>query len=106
MNREKVIIVLKAVRNVLIALFSFGWVIPLSSGIYGIFFCFSFLFEAIRTEADGELQNEMAVAIASGSGLINFGMLWLAIVIGFWALVAANKLWPIRKIPKPDQNDN
>ena len=103
MNREKVIVVLKAVRNVLIALFSFGWVIPLRDGI-------SLLFRYIHILSDMYPEDDLALMIKEASlyagfsrGQLKFCVLWLAIVIGFWAFVAANKLWPIRKIPKPEE---
>jgi len=103
MNREKVIVGLKAVRNVLIALFSFGWVIPLRDGI-------STSFRYIHILHDFYPEDDLALRIKEASlyagmsrGLLKFGILWLAIVIGFWAFVAANKLWPIRKMPKDDQ---
>ena len=83
-------------RNILVALFSAGWLIPaivfLEIFLKGLTFPnkplppeFSYIHEV---EKDGFLL------LCSDSFITT--AIWLALVIIFWTFVAANRIWPIK----------
>ena len=69
-----------------------GWVAPLSTGIDGVLV---WLYGAHQPEY---LQmGDSGFDLQMSYGFLNIGLLWLGIVMAFWAFVAACKLWPIKK---------
>jgi hypothetical protein len=82
---------LKLTRNILIGILSVGWVVPIRGGIKGLaLWLYSSHQPNYHESGDSGFNLQMS------TGLLNIGLIWLALVIGFWAFVLANKLWPIR----------
>jgi len=92
----KQISIMKVLRNIFIVLISTGWLIPLYGGIDTFL---SWLYHAHQPDYEKELDCGLGIELSSG--FIGIGLLWLGIVVAFWAFVATNKLWPIKKTNQP-----
>ena len=98
MNKK---VVLRLTRNVIIAILSVGWIAPT------IAFLIVFLHWQISLKEEfpshlshiEEIGNDFF--FMSSMSFLVVAAIWLAVVIIFWTLVAANKLWPIK--PKEDK---
>ena len=74
-------------RNILLALFSAGWLLPLSISNYVLL---EWFYYSRYAEDDAIFHLE----IAFSQGLFNVAAFWLGLVIIFWSFMATNKLWP------------
>ena len=96
LGKNNMVILLKTIRNLFIAIFSSGWIIPLRFGIDSLFHYIHLL--SNHSQEDLAMKSKtMFVYNKMSSGLIGTGLLWFGIVIAFWVFVAANKLWPVKK---------
>ena len=101
MNKK---VIPRLARNIIIAILSVGWIIPTIQ--------FLIIFLQWQIYLDEELPSDFSHLRKVGNdfffrvSLIFFmiAAIWLAVVIIFWTIVAANKLWPIRG--KQDRQTN
>jgi len=84
----------KIIRNIVLAIFSMGWCLPLSEGISGFF---TWLYQALQPGRIEQGGKDFYIGLNLTAGLIKLGLLWLGLVLAFWSFVLANKIWPIKK---------
>jgi hypothetical protein len=89
--------VLRLVRNLAISIFSACWVYPLY--LYtGLVLDFLKIQEDEWATKELGFTTEVPFSMAELIRIFwNAGLLFLSMSIIFWAFVAANKLWPIKK---------
>ena len=90
----------KVMRNALVAIVSMGWFVPISTGI-SWFFLWQY---GAHQPGYGE-AGDSGFDLQMARGYIHLGLMWFAIVCGFWAFVTANRLWSIGKESKPTKED-
>lgn len=102
----RLLISLRLVRNVLVAIFSAAYILPLSISAD---LTLSYL-EQLGGKQTGTITDlfssealEELLTFALAKGFFNFACICLAVITVFWAFVIANKLWPIRVKPKDEQ---
>jgi len=84
--------VYRVIKNLLIALISVGWVVPLQ-GFVNEFF--AWLYNSRQIDYKDSI--DCGFNLELGFFFFQVTSIWLSIVLVFWAFVAANKLWPIKK---------
>ena len=86
---SKLFIVLRVIRNIVIAFISAAWVWPLcGSGMLALFFL---------EKQEAELLNDSSFSsCAESQRLLGMAVGLVIPVIVFWAFVTANKLWPLK----------
>ena len=82
---------LKLVRNVVIVLFSIGW-IPCIGGSFRVFLKWFYDSHPLQ-ETKYDFLYHMS------STFFTIGYYWFLIVLAFWTFVLTIKLWPIKKNP-------
>ena len=92
------VVTIRLIRNISITILSGGWIVPTWKGVEQL--CW---WEWQMHQPNYHELGDSGVNLQIGGGLISIGLLWLALVIAFWAFVAANRLWPIKcKETKPE----
>jgi len=84
----------KIIRNIVLAILSMGWYIPLSEGISDFFV---WLYQALQPGGIDQGGKNFYFELHLAAGQIELGLLWLGLVLAFWSFVLANKIWPIKK---------
>jgi len=86
---------LRIIRNVIIAILSAGWILPLLVAVeclHGSMLYFA--------ESDYETFREFAKFDHSLLGayiLSKWALIWLGVVIAFWSFLGISKIWPIKR---------
>lgn len=99
----KVCFVLRLIRNILIAVASAACVLPFI-GLIGALLDFMKLQEHELVKADWP-QGAPFSYVDLAEWFLMIAATTMTILVAFWAFVAANKLWPIRKKPKAEQKE-
>ena len=94
---------LKVTRNIILALFSMGWCFPIYIGIEEFFEWLYVALQPGRIEQEGKI---FYINLRIISGMFQIGLLWLGIVLVFWAFVATCKIWSIKKTTKLSTEKN
>jgi hypothetical protein len=93
----KLVVTLKMVRNALIALVTAVWVYPLYVFLIVVLDILE-LQENELVKSDYGFQNGWDFSASEfAQWVLPIVMVLLALVIVFWAFVAANKIWPIKR---------
>ena len=82
--------IFRAIKNILIALGSIGWILPFQGSVAAFLHWFYHSQNPNYQLLGGDFNFHMSLF------LFRLASVWLAIVIAFWAFVAANKLWPVK----------
>ena len=97
-QRQKII--LRLIRNIIIALASAVWIIPFTLSI-----SFALIFLRIQEEIlfDKEYEVWSFSYMEFSKNAFDLMVILLVVTVICWAFVAANKLWPIKGNPKDEQ---
>lgn len=104
--KRKLLIFLRLLRNILIAILSAAYVLPLYLATYCTLDHFSWLEE--KAYKEGIILRDTFFSLsglpfAIAQVLFNCAYAFLAATTMFWSFVIANKLWPIKVKPKDEQ---
>ena len=100
---QKLKIIMRLSRNILIALISAVWVWPFWVSAEFLFRYMQWLEERFVDPSSIMDEYPFWISISPftiSSLYLRVAGIWLMVVIFFWAFVAANKLWPIKGKPK------
>ena len=86
---------LRFIRNVLVAFSSACWLIPLQGFVHELF---AWLYDSCQTNYQPSIDYGFSLELSLF--FFQIASVWVGIVIFFWAFVAVDKLWPMKRKKK------